>query len=89
MKQEKLKLVLVRWIDSLREQDGWVFVKDEDFDDLGDKLKHESVGWVINETKEYISLAHSRSAFVYEDGDNSVIRSINIPKCSIIKIIKL
>ena len=83
------KLVLVNWTDSLREDGAWVFVLDENFDDFPAKLEHESVGWVIKETKDYLSLAHSRSAFVYEDGDNSVIRSITIPKCAIRKITKL
>ena len=83
------KLVLVNWTDSLREDSAWVFVADEDFDDFPAKLEQESVGWIVKETKDYLSLAHSRSAFVYEDGDNSVIRSLTIPKCAIRKITNL
>jgi len=87
--QEERPLVLVNWTDSVRDDNSWVFTKDEDWSDFPEKLEHESVGWLIKDTKDFISLAHSRSVFTYEDGDNSVIRSVTIPRCAITKITKL
>lgn len=81
--------ILVEWVDSLRDDNGWVWAKDQKYEDMSDKLNHESVGWVIKETKDFVCLAHSREVFVYEDGDSSVIRSVTIPRRVIKKITKL
>lgn len=86
---KNIKLVLIEWIDSLRDDNSWVFKNDLDHSQIKDKMIHESVGWVIKETKDFIALAHSRTVFVYEDGDSTLIQSITIPKCSIKKIHKL
>ena len=73
------KLLWILWADSVgwgHWQDAEKFVKEEV---PKDDMRCESVGWVVHEDKESISLAPHRSA------NNNIDGTLRIPKCSILK----
>lgn len=64
---------------------GWSCVEDKvKYNEETGKLDHISVGFLINETDEYISLTHSVGLGVHNYCD-----SIIIPKAAVSKIIRM
>lgn len=72
----KYRKAEIIWVDSHGITGGWEF-----WEDLESMLPCEckSVGYVIDETKEYVTLAQSIS-------DSQVLGRMTIPRCSIKKI---
>jgi hypothetical protein len=74
-----MKIVKVKWVDSKGVTPEWEF-KDE-LKPLK-PCRCVSVGFLIKETKTYITVAQSV-------GNDQVVGRMTIPKCSILKIKKL
>lgn len=83
-KNTKRKIVYVEWVDSVQPQPSW-----RQFDDLSDfdlaPCICVSIGWVIRETDDALSLAISLS----DEGTDSMAVSglATIPKTAITKIV--
>lgn len=68
-----MKIVVIDWVDSVRAFD-WTLI--EDVDDKS--LDCISVGFLLNETKEHVTIAQN-----YGSVPKQVCNLITIPKCSI------
>lgn len=71
-----MKIVFIKWIDSVRSFD-WTLLEDVD----SNSMDCESVGFLIKETREYVTIAQN-----YGLKPEQVCNLITIPKCSIISI---
>jgi hypothetical protein len=66
-----MKLVKVRWVDAEDHPDTWV--SPEEVEEFGGKdCAMESVGWLVKETKKYLTLGSDRA----EDGYFGCVRKI-------------
>ena len=72
--QKPYEMVLIEWVDSLLLPASWVCLEDLE---PGHPALSYSAGFVIEETKEIVVLAHSI-------GEEQTVRAIVIPKCSIL-----
>lgn len=68
-----MKIVFIKWIDSVRSFD-WTLLEDVD----ANFMDCESVGFLIKETGEYVTIAQN-----YGLKPEQVCNLITIPKCSI------
>lgn len=73
-------LLLIEWLDS-SQAEGWLFI-DED-EHVNDPLNCISVGWLIQESDEALSITSSLAEMV--DGDPLQVNGIlTIPKCCVL-----
>jgi hypothetical protein len=71
MTEPPFPIVLVHWVDSMTlESGGWMDVDDVAVNVELDAMRHESVGYLIRETKAGLALADGRNASL-EDGDHN------------------
>ena len=79
MISSKSKMLYVVWVDSQITSFSWTYVND-----IEPKIATvESIGFVVAENKETLTLAGSVS--VKDDSENQATQIITIPKCSITK----
>lgn len=75
----KYKKISIEWIDSKSGQFGWEYL--DDIEPVLPEIVH-SVGFLIEDKKDYITIASCVSA-------SQIYGRITIPKCSVIKKKKL
>lgn len=84
-----MKIIEVIWVDSLRGDGKWNWLKDFDFAEYEKRCIHKSTGYLLKETKTYIALADSYQFFEYDDGDVCIGSPLFIPKVAIKKMVTL
>jgi hypothetical protein len=84
----KVQIVLVKWIDSMSDDGRWHWNKDFNIKKLEEQQIQYSVGIITKENKKNLTLAGSWG-YVFSDGYQNQIINITIPKCSIKNIKKI
>lgn len=83
-KFKQFDLLEIDWADSLSDESGWESLENYDYDDLYSNIAHKSAGYLIRESQEAITLAHS-----IRNNKTFMLGVITIPKGCIKKIIKI
>ena len=79
----KLQKVHVTWVDSSGGDTGWEVV--ESLDDVhGNIITCESLGWILKETDEILTIAHNVSDG-HSNAEAQFTMGMTIPKVAIIK----
>jgi hypothetical protein len=81
----KFKLVYVEWIDPCAGPRGWNVLSEMEERDFGTNAC-KSVGWVIKQSKEFITLCPT-IAVDHMDGEVDVADMSNIPRACIKKMV--
>ena len=85
-KLKKWDIVEIQWEDSVHEG-GWC--KEKKLLDEDEQLDHHTVGYLLEETKRYVSVVQSYGDVKDDEGVRLVDSSMMIPKRSIINIKKI
>lgn len=80
------KIVQIKWTDSYRMQDGWLYK--EDFPEIVDDICY-SIGYVVDETDKHIVISPHISNATEEEKYRKFDDTMVIPKCSIMEIINI
>lgn len=83
----KHKVVYLEWVDSLADNGKWIWKRNINFTEFKTRMRHISVGIIVEENKDYIAITPGVQDFVYEneDGDYSLLAPLFIPKVAITK----
>ena len=87
MKKYRLKqfdILEIIWVDSLSDENRWERLQDYDFNDLRANLTHMTVGYLMKESNEAITLAQS-----VRENKIFILGVITTPKGCIKKIRKI
>ena len=82
------KIVEIHWLDSTHDS-GWKLNDDYSVDHQRKFLTHKTVGYVLFDEKDFISVVQSKGVETHTDGTYSVDANMTIPKKAITKIISL
>ena len=82
-----MELVLVEWVDSHSSPGGWLFI--DDIIDREDNLYCRSVGWIVKETEELITLVPHIAGEVNGNLRLSGRGDLTIPCIAITKMVVL
>lgn len=82
------KIVEIHWLDSTHDS-GWKLSDDYSVEHQRKFLQHKTVGYILFDEKDFISVVQSRGVESNNDGTYSVDANMTIPKKAIIKITEL
>jgi len=77
------KIVEVEWLDSHMKREGWTWEYSEN-EDI-ECMSHKSVGYVLFDNKDCLTIVQSMADWKHEDGTFNVANRITIPKVCILK----